>query len=197
MFGIGAGELLVIFIIAIVVIGPKQLPDVARTIGKLFATFKRTTNQLRDQMQSEVQKFHEMEEVKEFKSTIESEMYNMHDVAETYVKQEIESQEQQLVDEARNMEQAFTAEGGPEAPEPAISPPESDPSASLLPASPGEASGEPAPVSLHVAAAEAEHPAEEGFGADAAGGNGSTPAHAKPTEGAAPGEVSAPVKPVS
>lgn len=190
MFGIGAGELLVIFIIAIVVIGPKQLPEVARTIGKLFATFKRTTNQLRDQMHAEVQKFHEMEEVKEFKSTIESEMYNIHDTAETYVKQEIESQEKELEDEARKMEQAFTAEGGPEAPEP-------DPSASPPLPLPDEGSGEPAPVSLHVTAAEPEVHPEQLAHADAAGGNGSTPAHANPSEGAAAGDVSAPGKPVS
>jgi len=202
MFGIGAGELLVIFVIAIVVIGPKQLPEVARTLGKLFTTFKRTTNQLRDQMQTEVQKFHEMEEVKEFKTAIESEMYNVQETAETYVKQELETEEKRLEDEARNIDQAFSAEGGPASMEsgntesgntaPSLSPTESDPSASASLAAPDDGSGGPAPVySIPETAADPGIPAatpdpgETHALAEPAGGNGRSPAHATPSDAAA------------
>jgi Tat protein translocase TatB subunit len=113
MFGIGAGELFVIFIIAIVVIGPKQLPDVARTIAKLFTTFKRTGNQLRDQMQEEVKKFQEMEEIKAFKASIESEIDNVKNTTEKYVQAEIEQEEQRFKDEAKNMERELMSEAGP------------------------------------------------------------------------------------
>jgi Tat protein translocase TatB subunit len=113
MFGIGAGELFVIFIIAIVVIGPKQLPDVARTIGKVFTTFKRTSNQLRDQMQEEVKKFQEMEEVKEFKSVVESEVYNIQSTTEEYVQKEIQDEEKRFQEEARDLDTSLMAEGGP------------------------------------------------------------------------------------
>ena len=112
MFGIGAGELFVIFIIAIVVIGPKQLPDVARTIGKVFATFKRTSNQLRDQMQEEVRKFQEMEEVKEFKSVVESEVYNFKSTAEEYVQKEVEQEQKRFEEESKTLEASLMAEGG-------------------------------------------------------------------------------------
>ncbi|MDY6906187.1 MAG: Sec-independent protein translocase protein TatB [Thermodesulfobacteriota bacterium] len=47
MFGIGMPEFIVIAVVAIVVIGPKKLPEVARTLGKAMGEFKRATNELR------------------------------------------------------------------------------------------------------------------------------------------------------
>lgn len=93
MFGIGMSELLVIFIIGLVVIGPKQLPEVARTLGKLFAQFKRTTNDLREQVDREVRQFTEMEEVKEFKRSMEEELSGMKSQAEDFVKANVEEGE--------------------------------------------------------------------------------------------------------
>ncbi|HEU6436145.1 MAG TPA: twin-arginine translocase TatA/TatE family subunit, partial [Nitratidesulfovibrio sp.] len=34
MFGIGSTELLVIMVVALIVLGPKNLPNIARTLGK-------------------------------------------------------------------------------------------------------------------------------------------------------------------
>jgi len=42
MGNIGAGELIVVLIIALVVIGPKKLPDVARSVGSGVREFKET-----------------------------------------------------------------------------------------------------------------------------------------------------------
>jgi sec-independent protein translocase protein TatA len=42
MGNIGAGELIVVLIIALVVIGPKKLPDVARSVGSGMREFKET-----------------------------------------------------------------------------------------------------------------------------------------------------------
>src|SRR5436190_1693447 len=43
MFGLGMGELLVIFVVALLVLGPKRLPDVATGLGKAIRDFRRAT----------------------------------------------------------------------------------------------------------------------------------------------------------
>lgn len=47
MFGIGMTELVVIFVIGLIVLGPKRLPDLARTLGRSLAEFRRTSSDLR------------------------------------------------------------------------------------------------------------------------------------------------------
>jgi Tat protein translocase TatB subunit len=48
MFGIGMPELLIILAVALIVIGPKKLPDMARALGKGMAEFKRATQDLKE-----------------------------------------------------------------------------------------------------------------------------------------------------
>lgn len=53
MFGIGFPELLLIAVIALVVIGPKRLPDLARALGRGFAEFRRATEELKQTFEEE------------------------------------------------------------------------------------------------------------------------------------------------
>ena len=52
MFGIGMTELMVIFVIGLVVLGPKKLPELARSLGKSLAEFRRASNDLRREFMS-------------------------------------------------------------------------------------------------------------------------------------------------
>ena len=50
MFGIGIPELLVIFVVALLVLGPQRLPEVAKALGKALAEFRRATSDLSEEL---------------------------------------------------------------------------------------------------------------------------------------------------
>lgn len=50
MFGIGMPELLLILALALIVLGPKKLPEIARALGKSMAEFRRATDDLKEEL---------------------------------------------------------------------------------------------------------------------------------------------------
>lgn len=52
---IGMPELMVIFVIALVVFGPRRLPEIGRSLGRTIAEFKRAGSELRDTFEREVE----------------------------------------------------------------------------------------------------------------------------------------------
>jgi TatA/E family protein of Tat protein translocase len=50
MLGIGMPELLLILALALIVLGPKKLPELARALGKGMAEFRRATDELKDEL---------------------------------------------------------------------------------------------------------------------------------------------------
>lgn len=54
MFGVGLGEIAVIIVVALIVVGPERLPDVARQAGRLLRQAKLMANSARDELRSEL-----------------------------------------------------------------------------------------------------------------------------------------------
>lgn len=53
MFGIGMSELLLILVIALIILGPKRLPDIARALGKGLNEFRKAANDIKSTLDLE------------------------------------------------------------------------------------------------------------------------------------------------
>jgi Tat protein translocase TatB subunit len=55
VLNLGTGELLVIFVVALVVLGPNKLPDAARQMGKMMAELRRLSSGFQEEMRAAMQ----------------------------------------------------------------------------------------------------------------------------------------------
>ena len=78
MFGtIGTQELVFIFILALVLFGPKKLPEIGRTVGKALSEFRRASNELKATFDRELNNLEaETKELKEIGTSIRQESQN-------------------------------------------------------------------------------------------------------------------------
>ena len=51
---IGMPELIIIFVIALIIFGPRKLPELGRSLGKSLAEFKRASNELKNTLEEEI-----------------------------------------------------------------------------------------------------------------------------------------------
>ncbi len=72
MFGLGAGEILIILVLAFLLFGPKQLPEIGRQVGKAVKGLKETADDLRKSVEPEVNLI--QQEVKMVEQDLEASM---------------------------------------------------------------------------------------------------------------------------
>ena len=72
MFGIGSTELLVILVVALLVLGPKNLPKIAHTLGRAMGEFRRVSTEFQRTLNTE-RAFEEEEEKARAKKAASSE----------------------------------------------------------------------------------------------------------------------------
>ncbi|MCX7822582.1 MAG: Sec-independent protein translocase protein TatB [Syntrophobacterales bacterium] len=78
MFDIGFQEIVVIFLVALIVVGPKNLPQIGRALGRAFAEFRRAMAEVKDVVESN-------EVVREFKEEYEKAKEGIKKIPEEYV----------------------------------------------------------------------------------------------------------------
>jgi Tat protein translocase TatB subunit len=54
MFNIGMPELILILVVALIVLGPKRLPEMAKSLGKALREFQKATEDLKDSLQKDL-----------------------------------------------------------------------------------------------------------------------------------------------
>jgi sec-independent protein translocase protein TatB len=116
MFDIGFSELLLIAIVALIVIGPQQLPRVARTVGHLFGRMQRYVNDVKADISREM----ELQELKKLQASMEDTARSMHDSVNRSVS-DTESELNKIAQSAQPAPDPYSdaAVPAPEAPVPA------------------------------------------------------------------------------
>ncbi|BAW96076.1 twin-arginine translocation protein [[Synechococcus] sp. NIES-970] len=56
IFGIGLPEMALIFIIALLIFGPKKLPEIGRSLGKTIRSFQDASNEFQEEFKKEAEK---------------------------------------------------------------------------------------------------------------------------------------------
>jgi sec-independent protein translocase protein TatB len=139
MFDVGWSEILVIAVVAIVVIGPKDLPRAMRTVGKWSGKMRRMAREFQNQF-NEALREAELDDVKKEVETI-SRMDPLADV-----KKDLKTVEANVATELNKTETAPAAAPAMAAPEPAVpvAAPAPSPATVMMPSAPAPIVAEPA-----------------------------------------------------
>jgi Tat protein translocase TatB subunit len=63
---LGMPEMIFIFLLALIIFGPRKLPEIGREVGKMLAELKRASNDFKSQLENEIEQVNVEEERKKF-----------------------------------------------------------------------------------------------------------------------------------
>jgi sec-independent protein translocase protein TatA len=164
---VGVQEMIVIFLVALVLFGPKKLPELGKTIGKALTEFRRAQSELKSTFETHMRELEkENEAIKEVTRPITDEIYNH------YTGYDSSYYDSGAVETAANALNPSPASAENPTPAGAAVPPSGEPALSQeVPAHgtvPRTANSEPAPAAAPVHAAVDAAPAPTHPAADAA-----------------------------
>jgi len=135
MFDIGFSEIVVIAVVALVVLGPEKLPKTARTLGHLFGRLQRYVNDVKRDIQREL----ELDELRKLQQNVQS--------AAREIETSMASATRDVEQNVRDVEAALsaTASSAPSAATPAAAAPSGATPAGSVPSSSPAAAPAPAP----------------------------------------------------
>jgi sec-independent protein translocase protein TatB len=123
VFDVGFSELMVIAVVALIVIGPERLPRVARTLGHLFGRLQRYVNDVKADINREI----ELEELRKFKTEFEDAARGFENSVNTTVSS-VQSEVAKTESELNSLAQDPAATPAAPAPEQAAPPQSAPPS---------------------------------------------------------------------
>jgi sec-independent protein translocase protein TatB len=136
MFDIGFSEIVVIAVVALVVLGPEKLPKTARTLGHLFGRLQRYVNDVKRDIQREL----ELDELRKLQQNVQS--------AAKEIEDSMASATRDVEQNVRDVEAALSATAGTAPSKPPAETPPATPAASVPsappPAVPAPPAGAPA-----------------------------------------------------
>ena len=137
MFDIGFSEIVLIAVVALVVLGPEKLPKTARTLGHLFGRLQRYVNDVKRDIQREL----ELDELRKLQQNVQS--------AAREIETSMASATRDVEQNVRDVEAALSATAGsaPPAATPAAGAPSRATPAGSVPSSPPAAAPAPSPGS--------------------------------------------------
>ncbi|MEE8541371.1 MAG: Sec-independent protein translocase protein TatB [Desulfobacterales bacterium] len=120
MFGIGMPEMILILAIALIVLGPKKLPDLAKSLGRAMREFKKATSDFKESIEVDT----DFKDVKKTFDDVDTELRESIDVTSS-LDSESASSDESKIDESEwdegepdDSESGSSDEGEPEEPKP-------------------------------------------------------------------------------
>ena len=154
MFGLGFWELAVILVVAFLVLGPKKLPDLARTLGKSLRDLRRASEDLRSSIQEPLEEIRKP--LEEIRDDLAQTVYQVRDEIEREAQQAdalpppaADAEPSELDDHRRQVEELYAQAAREDA---------AGEVAPALPAAAAEASGAEKPAELEAPSAPPDKP---------------------------------------